>query len=117
MRMVDRIFGWLMVATALLHSYSAWSAYHSQHELLLWSLAAGLAQLYLAGMNLIRAERRHDLSLARLCVAGNLTWLVVVICYAGLIGHFFDPRVLIPFVVTTALLGLSTRARNRSRPM
>ena len=117
MRMVDRIFGWLMVAAALLHSFGAWSAYHSQHEMLLWSLAAGLAELYLAGMNLIRAERRHDLSLARLCVAGNATWLVVVICFAGLIGHFFDPRVLIQFVITAVLLGMSLRARNRSRPM
>lgn len=117
MRMFDRIFGWLMVVAALLHSFGAWSAYRSQHEMLLWSLAAGLAELYLAGMNLIRAERRHDLSLARLCVAGNVTWLVVVICFAGLIGHFLDPRVLIQFVVTAVLLAMSLRARNRSRPM
>ncbi|WP_139285117.1 hypothetical protein [Terriglobus roseus] len=115
--MLDRIFGWLMVAAALLHSFGAWTAYRSQHEMLLWALTAGLAELYLAGMNLIRAERRHDLVLARLCVFGNLSWLLVVVCFAGLIGHFFERRVLIQFVITTVLLGMSLRARNRSRPM
>jgi hypothetical protein len=117
MRTVDRIFGWLMVVAALLHTLGSWLVYRSQHELLLWSLAATLAELYLAGMNLIRAERRHDLVLARLCVAGNLSWLVVVLCFARLIGHFFDARVLVQFVITATLLALSLRARNRSRPM
>lgn len=115
--MLDRIFGWLMVLSALLHSYGCFVVYRHQPELLLWSLCAGLAELYLGGMNLIRAERRHDLVLARLCVVGNITWLIVVCCFAALIGRFFDPRVLIQFTVTAVLLGLSMRARNRSRPM
>jgi hypothetical protein len=117
MRTIDRIFGWLMVLAALQHSVGAWSAYRSQHELLFWALASGLAEFYLAGMNLIRAERRHDLALARLCVAGNLTWLVVILFFAGVVSHFSDPRVLVQCAITGTLLLLSMRARNRSRPM
>lgn len=117
MRMLDRIFGWLMVLSALLHSYGCFVVYRHQPELLLWSLCAGLAELYLGGMNLVRAERRHDLVLARLAVFGNITWLIAICGYATLIGHFFDPRVLSQFTVTVVLLGLSLRARNRSRPM
>ena len=115
--MVDRIFGWLMIVSALLHSYGCLVLYRHQPELLLWSLTAGLAELYLGAANLVRAERRHDLVLARLCVFGNISWLVVVFFYAALVGRVLDVRVLIQFTVAAALLVLSLRARNRSRPM
>jgi hypothetical protein len=117
MRMLDRIFGWLMVVAALLHCYGSWLSYHADHMTLLWALSGGIAEIYLAAMNLVRAERRHDLVIARLCVFGNLAWLAVICCFAIQIGHFFDVRVLIQFTVTFALLLLSLRARNRSRPM
>ena len=117
MRTLDRIFGWLMVVSALLHCWGSFSAYHANAEMLLWAIAAGLAELFLGGMNLVRAERRHDLVLARLCVAGNLAWLAVIACFAALIGHILDVRVLIQATVTGMLLVLSFRARRRSRPM
>ena len=117
MRTIDRIFGWLMVLAALLHSAAAWAAYRGQHELLFWALASGMAEFYLAGMNLIRAERRHDLALARLCVAGNFTWLIVNLFFAAMVGRFSDPRVILQCTITGTLLLLSMRARSRSRPM
>lgn len=115
--MVDRIFGWLMVASALLHCVGSFKVYHAQHEVLLWAVCAGFAELYLAAMNLMRAERRHDLTLARVCVAGNLAWLGVVFAFASLIGHLFDARVLIQAAITVVLLAMSARSRRRSRPM
>lgn len=115
--MVDRIFGWLMVASALLHCAGSFKVYHAHHEVLLWALCAGLAELYLAAMNLMRAERRHDLVLARVCFAGNLAWLGVVFAFAGLIGHVLDVRVLIQVAITLVLLAMSARSRRRSRPM
>lgn len=117
MRTLDRVFGWLMVLSALLHSIGSWLGYRTQHELLLWSLAASVAELYLAGMNLIRAERRHDIVLARFCVAGNLAWLAIIAGFAALIGKVLDPRVLIQGTVAFVLLLLSMRTRKRSRPM
>jgi len=106
-----------MIVAALLHGYACVKVYGAKPELLLWSLTAGLAELYLGGMNLVRAERRHDLVLSRLCVAGNAAWIVVTLAFAALIGHFFDVRVLIQLVITLVLLGMSMRARRRSRPM
>lgn len=117
MRTLDRVFGWLMVVSALLHSVGSWLGYRDKHELLLWSLAASVAELYLAGMNLIRAERRHDIVLARFCVAGNIAWLCVIAGFATLIGTVLDPRVLIQGTVTVVLLLLSMRSRKHSRPM
>jgi len=117
MRMLDRIFGWLMVVAALLHLVGSFKLYHAQHEVLLWAVCAGLAELYLAAMNLMRAERRHDLTLARVCFAGNLAWLGVVIAFAIQIGHLLDMRVLIQATITVVLLALSARSRRRSRPM
>ncbi len=115
--MVDRIFGWLMVAAALLHSYGCLQIYRGKPELLLWSLTAGLAELYLGSMNLVRAERRHDLVLSRLCVAGNLAWLIVTAAFATMTGHWIDARVLVQLAITAVLLGMSMRARRRSRPL
>jgi hypothetical protein len=117
MRTVDRIFGWLMVVAAILHCVGSYSVYHSQHDVLLWAYCSGLAELYLAAMNLMRAERRHDLVLARVCVAGNIAWLGVVFAFAMLIGHLLDVRVLIQVGITVVLLWMSARSRRRSRPM
>jgi hypothetical protein len=117
MRMLDRIFGWLMVAAALLHCYGSFPKYHADSILLLWSLGTGLAEIFLGAMNLVRAERRHDLVLARLCVFGNVAW-IALLCTFAIVAHAFgNPVILGQILITVVLLGLSTRARNRSRPM
>jgi hypothetical protein len=116
-RTLDRIFGWLMIAAALLQAATCTAIYHHAPELLLWSLTACLAELLLGGINLIRAERRHDVVVARLCVAGNAAWIAVTVASAVLMRHFLEARVLLQLVVAATLLGLSMRARRRSRPM
>ena len=93
------------------------TAIHSPSLVLLRSLDAGFAQLLLGTVNLVRAERRHDLVLARICVIGNLCWLASTIAATVLLRPVATIPLLLQSVVCLVLLVLSMRSRKRSRPM
>lgn len=108
-RTIDRIFGWLMVVSALLHCIGTLSAHLSAGETL-WSLGAGLAEALLAALNLLRAGRAADRTLAAVSLAGCVGWLALTVGFANLIHNFADFRVLIQAGVTLVLLFFSARA-------
>ncbi len=62
-RTIDRVFGWLMVVGALLHCMGTLTA-HLGEDVTLWSLGAGLGELLLAAINLMRVGRPADRTLA-----------------------------------------------------
>lgn len=109
MRGLDRVFGWLMVVSAVLHVMGSYAAYRTEPMSLLWAVAGGIAELLLAALNLLRAERPLDRPLARVCVGGGTLWLMVDVIFGRLIGNVFDVRVLIQGAVTLVLLGFSLR--------
>lgn len=109
MRIVDRVFGWILALGGLGHAMGCLQAYAHSPELLLWSESATLAGWLLAALNLLRAGRPKDRSLAWVCFVGCLGWLVFVIAFGKLIGNYFDFRPLIQSIVTIALLGFSLR--------
>lgn len=114
MHTADRVFGWLMVVSAALHCVGTFAA-HLSAETTLWALAAGLGELLLAALNLLRAGRPADRTLASVTLAGNLGWLIVVLAFGRLVGNYADYRVLIQGAVTLVLLGMSMRTL-RARP-
>ena len=109
MKLIDRIFGWLLVASALLHAWGSWMGYATQPETLLWSLSGSLAALLVAALNLLRVNRSQDRGLAWVCVAGSVAWAVVAIAFGRLMGSVLDPRALIHAVIALALAGFSLR--------
>jgi peptidoglycan/LPS O-acetylase OafA/YrhL len=115
-RTLDRIFGWLMVALGFAQlALQFATTSHSDPERLMLGAGLCLAELLLGACNLMRAERPHDITLARVCVAGNVAWLALMLIYAFTLNGHLVPAV--QGAVTLILLALSLRTRNRSRPM
>lgn len=109
MKIVDRIFGWILALGCLGHATGSFLAYRHSPELLLWSESATLAGMLLAALNLLRAGRPDDRVLGWVSFAGCLGWLVFVIAFGKLIGNYLDFRFLIQGIVTLALAAFSLR--------
>ena len=77
---------------------------------LLWALSASFAVVLLATINLVRAERQADRTLAWICFGGCLIWIGFVIRFGELIGNVFDFRPLIHLIISAALAVFSLRA-------
>jgi len=110
MKIVDRIFGWILALGGIGHGMGALQAYAHRPDLLLWAESATLAGWLLAALNLLRSGRPNDHALAWVSFAGCLGWLVFVIAFGKLIGNFLDFRPLIQCIVTLALIGFSLRS-------
>src|ERR1700761_5816511 len=109
MRIVDRIFGWLMVLGSLGHSMGCLQAYGNKPELLLWSESGTLAGLLVAALNLLRVERPQARGLAWVSFAASLAWLVVVRCFGKVAVNYFDFRAVIFIIITLVLMVMSLR--------
>lgn len=111
--MVDRIFGCLLFACSLALLVFLQRYYDGDAQPLV--LGSVLCGLLLSGMNLMRAERPHDRTLAGLCVGGNLLFALLSLA----IGQATQKSPLIwgIAVVCVTLMVLSMRTRKRSRPM
>jgi hypothetical protein len=109
MKIVDRIFGWLLVLGSLLHAMGSVAAYRNTPVTLVWALSGTLAGLLVAGLNLLRVSRPHDRALAWTSFAGCLGWLAVDIAFGKAFGNVFDPRVLIHAINAVVLAVLSLR--------
>jgi hypothetical protein len=110
LKTIDRIFGWLMVISALLHAMGSYKVYKAQPMTLLWAETGGLAELLLAALNLLRAGRPGDRSLAWVSALGCAAWLVAVFAFGRLIGDMLNFRILIQAAVTFVLLVFSLRS-------
>jgi len=107
MKIIDRIFGWLLVIGAALHAYGSLMFYGPQTVTLVWVLAGSLAALLLAALNLMRVNRPTDRTLAYVCFAGSLAWCAVALAFGVAQQNIVDPRVLYHAIVALALAGFS----------
>jgi hypothetical protein len=115
LRTVDRVFGWLLALGGVGHGLGSYKAYHTQPATLLWALSASFAGFLLAAVNIVRAGRTHDQTLAWISFAGCLVWTGFVIWFAVLIGNLLDFRALVNLVITVTLAGFSLRSALASR--
>lgn len=109
MRLVDRIFGWILIVGAVLHGIGSYLGYRSQSMLLLWALCASLAALLVGVINLLRAGRPSDRSVAWIALLGSLAWAIAAFTFGALIGNVFDVRALIHGVTALALAVFSMK--------
>lgn len=109
MKIVDRVFGWLLVLGALLHTVGAITSVRNNPDLLVWALAGSLAALLLAALNLMRVNRPADRTLAWLSAAGSLGWVCVAVGVGLSAGNLLDPRVVYHLIVGAALAAFSIR--------
>ena len=114
MKVFDRVLGWLLVVSGLLHALGSWTAYRNSPPVLVWALSGSLAALLLAALNLLRAGRPRDLSLAWICLGGCVAWIVVSVSFGRVIGNLLDPRPLIHASIAVLLAGMSVRTLQRA---
>jgi len=94
MKVLDLAFGWLLVMGSLLHGVGSFVAYRDMPVTLLWSLSGTLAGLLLASLNLLRAGRPNDRTLAWVSFVGCLGWMGVAVGFGKVSGNVLDVRAL-----------------------
>ncbi len=109
MKTLDRVLGCLLILGGLGHTLGSLRVYQGDPMTLLWSLCASLFVFLLGALNLIRAGRPEDTTLAWLCLAAGLCWIVVSVRFGALIGNIFDVRPMIFIVLTLGLCALCVR--------
>jgi len=110
MKIVDRVFAWILVLGGLLHGMGSIRMYAHEPLTMLWSLCATLLTLLIAAVNLLRVARPGDHPLAWISFAGSLSWAVAAIAAGVLLGNIFDPRPVWHYVTALVLAGFSLRA-------
>lgn len=109
MRLLDRVFGWLLLLGTALHCFSAYFHYKANPEVLLLAEADNLAGLLLAGMNILRVGRPLDRQLGWLSFAGCLGWLAISLGLAYQVDDILNPRTLIHGTIALVLAFMSLR--------
>ena len=115
MKTTDRVFGWLLALGGVGHGLGSYRAYSHEPMNLLWAWCGSLAVFLLAAMNLLRAGRIADRSLAWICFAGCVAWIAFVVWFGLLIGNFLDFRPVVNIIVTGVLAIFSLRSALASR--
>ncbi len=115
MKMIDRVFGWLLVVGGLLHAIGSWTVLKDKPGELVWALSGSLAALLLAALNLLRVNRPQDRSLAWVCFWGCLAWILVALGFGASIGNLLDPRAVIHASNAAILAGMSLRTLRGAR--
>ena len=103
MNLADRIFGWLMVISALLHGFGSYQLLPRLSELQIWSFSGALAALLLGALHLMRVGRPGDRMLTMVALAGSVAWVAIALSFGIAVGNVLDPRALIHATVALVL--------------
>jgi hypothetical protein len=114
MRVLDSVFGCLLFLGGIGHGLGSYMAYRNDHMVLLWAWSASLAVFLLAAVNLLRAGRTGDSSLAWISFVACVAWIAFAVWFGRLIGNVFDPRPLGNILITLVLAIFSLRTVLRS---
>ncbi len=120
MKLLDKTFGVLLLVGSMLHAYGSMSSYQFGTQELVWALAGSLAGGLTAAINLLRAARPEDTTLAWVAFVASIGWCAVAIGFGAAIGNLFDPRVLWHAISALALAGFSLRTlrgRRLAKPL
>jgi hypothetical protein len=108
-KIIDRVFGALLLVGGALHAFGSISAYPRGSDVLVWALSGSLAAILLAVLNLVRASRPQDRTLAWITFCGSLCWAAVALAFGMAIGNVADPRVLWHAISALVLAAFSVR--------
>lgn len=109
LKITDRICGWLLVLATCGHVAGTFVAYAAMSSIFVWSLGSALAGLLLGALNIVRAGRPHDQTLAVIATLGTACWALVAFGYGKSVGNVLDPRPLTRMVIATALVFFGVR--------
>jgi len=109
MRVVDRIFGWLLVLGAIMHAIGSYVAVRDKPDVLVWAQSGTLAALLVAALNLLRVNRPADRTLSWVSAAGSIGWMLVAIGVGLSVGNLLDPNVMYHIIVGGVLAAFSIR--------
>jgi hypothetical protein len=93
LKKVDRIFGWLMVLGSCGHTLGTFKAYPFMSAIFVWSLGTSLAGFLLGTLNIVRAGRPQDKTMAAIVAVGLIGWILVAWGFGKTIDNLLDPRV------------------------
>ncbi len=115
MKPADRLFGVLLILSSCGHTIGTivWVPFMS--GLFVWSLGAGLTAALAGILNLIRAARPADATIAALATGATAGWLMICLAFGKSIANFADPRVVGNCVIAMALLCFSVGTFARTR--
>lgn len=88
------VLAWLLVLGALLHGFATWRRIDRTSTEFVWSMAAALAALMIAVLNLLLIQRPPEAGLALLATAAALAWAAIAQAFGRAIGNRYDLRVL-----------------------
>ncbi len=113
LKVVDRIFGGLLVLGAVGHTIGTILWTQPMSGIFIWSLGSSLAAALLGALNIVRAGRPDDKTLAAITTAGTACWALVAFAFGRSIHNLLDPRPLSHVIISLVLVifGLITLLR------
>ena len=107
LRIVDRIFGVLLALAAGGHTVGTILWTQPMSGIFVWSLGSSLAAFLLAALNIVRAGRPDDKTLALITALGTACWALVAFAFGLSIHHVLDARPLGHVIISIVLIVFS----------
>lgn len=109
MKSTDRVFGVLLILSSCGHTVGTilWAPFMS--GLFVWSLGASIAAALTGVLNVVRAGRPSDKTIAVIATAATAGWLMICLAFGKSIANFADPRVIGNCVIATVLVCFGVR--------
>jgi hypothetical protein len=104
LKVVDRIFGGLLVLAACGHTIGTILWTQPMSGIFIWSLGSSLAAVLVAVLNIVRAGRPDDKTLAVITLVGTACWALVAFAFGASIHNVLDPRPLSHVVISVVLV-------------
>lgn len=103
LKVTDRIFGWLLILGSCGHTAGTFMWLQPMSGMFIWSLGSSLAAALLGALNIVRAGRPNDKTLAAITTIGTACWALLAVGFGKSIGNVLDPRVVFHVIVATVL--------------
>lgn len=100
----DQAFAVFLLIGAAGHTAGTFLLVPSMSDLWVWSLGAALAAMLLGALNLMRAARPRDTTLALVTTSGTALWALIALLFGKSIENVWDPRVVMHFVTSVVLV-------------
>jgi hypothetical protein len=114
LKVIDRIFGVLLILGACGHTAGTILWTQPMSGIFIWSLGSSLAAFLLGALNIVRAGRPDDKTLAAITTIGTAAWALLAWVFGMSIGNVLDPRPLghTIFAVALTIFGVRTILRS-----
>lgn len=102
-RIIDRTFGVLLILGACGHTIGTLVWLQPGSGIFIWSLGSSLAVVLLGVLNIVRAGRPEDKTLAAITAIGTACWALLALGFGLSINNVLDPRPAGHFVIAVVL--------------